>query len=149
MRLIISLMHIIPSRLCAGIYELQMPLEFRAVVNLGCLAGVERAKAGQLRGQDVDTFELSWLQFKTLASYQYLEPDSYKYVYLYHHRTATKSMWGFIVPAQKKGTIFVVDTVRSNQLPGLTMWQLRQKRRWVACAPGRRATRYPADIAPT
>ena len=134
-------MHIIPSRLCAGIYELQMPLEFRAVVNLGCLAGVERAKAGQLRGQDVDTFELSWLQFKTLASYQYLEPDSYKYVYLYHHRTATKSMWGFIVPAQKKGTIFVVDTVRSNQLPGLTNLYNNERASYMA-----RADRAPGVV---
>ena len=141
MRLILSLVHNIPSRLCAGIYELQMPLEFRAVVNLGCLAGVERAKAGQLRGQDVDTFELSWLQFKTLASYQYLEPDSYKYVYLYHHRTATKSMWGFIVPAQKKGTIFVVDTVRSNQLPGLATLYNNERASYLA-----RADRAPGVV---
>jgi hypothetical protein len=28
-----------------GIYELQLPLDFRAVVTLGCLAGVERGKA--------------------------------------------------------------------------------------------------------
>ena len=118
-----------------------MPLEFRAVVNLGCLAGVERAKAGQLRGQDVDTFELSWLQFKTLASYQYLEPDSYKYVYLYHHRTATKSMWGFIVPAQKKGTIFVVDTVRSNQLPGLATLYNNERASYLA-----RADRAPGVV---
>ena len=141
MRLIFTLVHSIPSRLCAGIYELQMPLEFRAVVNLGCLAGVERAKAGQLRGQDVDTFELSWLQFKTLASYQYLEPDSYKYVYLYHHRTATKSMWGFIVPAQKKGTIFVVDTVRSNQLPGLATLYNNERASYLA-----RADRAPGVV---
>ena len=141
MRLILSLVHNIPSRLSAGIYELQMPLEFRAVVNLGCLAGVERAKAGQLRGQDVDTFELSWLQFKTLASYQYLEPDSYKYVYLYHHRTATKSMWGFIVPAQKKGTIFVVDTVRSNQLPGLATLYNNERASYLA-----RADRAPGVV---
>ena len=84
------------------------------------MAGVERGKAQQLRGQDVDTFDLSWLQFKTLASYEYLEPGSYKYIYLYHHKTGSKSMWGLIVPGQKKGTIFVLDTVRSNQLPGLT-----------------------------
>ena len=103
-----------------GIYELQMPLDFRAVVNLGCLAGVERSKATQLRGQDVDTFELSWLQFKTLATYQYLEPNSFKYIYLYHHKTGNKAIWGLIIPAQKKGTVFVVDTVKSNQLPGLT-----------------------------
>jgi len=102
-----------------GIYELQLPLEFRAVTALGCLAGVERARARQLQGQDTDTFHLDWLQFKTLASYQYLEPGSYKYIYLYHHRQGSKALWGLLVPGQKKGTIFVVDTVRSNQLPSL------------------------------
>ena len=69
-----------------------MPLDFRAVVNLGCLAGVERSKAQQLRGQDIDTFELSWLQFKTLSSYQYLEPSSYKYIYLYHHKVSVEKL---------------------------------------------------------
>ena len=104
------------------------------MVNLGCLAGVERSKAGQLRGQDIDTFELSWLQFKTLASYHYLEPNSFKYIYLYHHKTGTKSMWGLIVPAQKKGTIFVLDTVRSNQLPGLTSLYNNERSSYMAKA---------------
>ena len=102
-----------------GIYELQLPLEFRAVVSLGCLAGVERGKARQLQGQDTDTFQLSWLQFKTLASYHYLEPGSYKYLYLYHHRQGSKALWGLLLPGQKKCTVWVQDTVRSNQLPSL------------------------------
>ena len=29
-------------------------------------------------------------------------------------------MWGLMIPSQKKGTVFVLDTVRSNQLPGLS-----------------------------
>ena len=33
---------------------------------------VEKNKAKQLQGQDVDTFDLDWLQFKTVASAQYL-----------------------------------------------------------------------------
>ncbi len=31
-----------------------------------------------------------------------------------------QAMWGLMVPGQKKGTVWVVDTVRSNQLPSLT-----------------------------
>jgi len=102
-----------------GIYELQVPLEFRALVDLGCLCVVQRSQAQQLKGQDIDTFDLDWLQFKTLASYPYLEPGSYKYIYLYHHKTQTKQMWGLFIPGQKKASIFVIDTVRSNQMPGL------------------------------
>ena len=41
-----------------GIYELQLPLAFLAVGTLGCLAGVNRGKARQLKGQDTETFQL-------------------------------------------------------------------------------------------
>ena len=102
-----------------GIYELQLPLEFRAVEKLGCLASVEKSKAKQLQGRDTDTFELSWMQFKSLASYHYLEPGSYKYIYLYHHRQGSKAIWGLMIPGTKRATVWVVDTVRSKQLPSL------------------------------
>jgi hypothetical protein len=32
------------------------------MVDLGCIASVERGKARQLAGQDIDTFDLDWLQ---------------------------------------------------------------------------------------
>ena len=35
---------------------------FRAMVDLGCITMVERGKAKQLAGQDIDTFDLDWLQ---------------------------------------------------------------------------------------
>jgi DNA polymerase epsilon subunit 1 len=59
------------------------------------------------------------VQFKTVASHQYLEPGTFKYIYLYHHRTQAKQLWGLFIPGQKRAAVFVVDTVRSNQLPSL------------------------------
>ena len=32
------------------------------MVDLGCITVVERGKAKQLAGQDIDTFDLDWLQ---------------------------------------------------------------------------------------
>ena len=61
----------------------------------------------------------SLFQFKTVASHQYLEPGTFKYIYLYHHRTQAKQLWGLFIPGLKRATVFVVDTVRSNQLPSL------------------------------
>ena len=63
-----------------GIYETQIPLEFRALVDLGCLCTVDKAKARELAasGGDIDTFDLSWLQFKTLAHYHYLPEGKLK-----------------------------------------------------------------------
>ncbi len=71
-----------------GIYETQVPPEFRAAVDLGCLCAVDKAKARQLAAHEdtADTFDLAWLQFKTLASYHYLPRGSYKTMFLYHHK---------------------------------------------------------------
>jgi hypothetical protein len=35
---------------------------FRVMVDLGCITMVERGRARQLTGQDIDTFDLDWLQ---------------------------------------------------------------------------------------
>ncbi len=105
-----------------GIYETQVPLDFRAMVDLGCLCAVDKHKARQLASSNpegADTFELSWLQFKTLATYHYLPQGSYKTVYLYQHKCGNKSIYGLFVPATKKASVFAVDTVRSNQMPNL------------------------------
>ena len=102
-----------------GIYETQVPLEFRALVDLGCLCVVDKAKARQLVN-DIDTFDLSWLQYKTLSHYPYLkDSQGLKSLYLYHHKVGNKAMYGLFNPAVKKGLVFVLDTVRSNQMPNL------------------------------
>ena len=33
---------------------------------------VEKGKAKQLAGQDIDTFDLDWLQFKPVTSFKYM-----------------------------------------------------------------------------
>ena len=45
---------------------------FRALCDIGCVAMVEKGKAKQLQGQDVDTFDLDWLQFKPVTSFKYM-----------------------------------------------------------------------------
>lgn len=35
--------------------------------------------------QEMETFELDHLDFRTLAQYSYLEPGTIKHLYLYHH----------------------------------------------------------------
>ena len=69
---------------------------------------------------DTDTFDLGWLQFKTLAHYPYLASDSFKILYFYHHKVGNKAFYGLFIPAAKKALIFGLDTVRSNQMPNLS-----------------------------
>ena len=104
-----------------GIYETQVPLDFRVLVDLGCLCAVDKQRARELAraSADVDTFELGWMQFKTLAHYHYLPERSFRTIYFYHHKVGNKALLGLFVPTAKKGSVFVVDTVRSNQMPNL------------------------------
>ena len=67
----------------------------------------------------LDTYDLHWLQFKTLSQYPYLASDSFKTLYLYHHKVGNKALIGLFLPSSKKAHIYVLDTVRSNQMPNL------------------------------
>lgn len=96
-------------------FYFQVPLDFRAIAQLGCVCVVDKF----LARADTDTFELGQLKFKTVAQYQYLETGSLHHVYLYHHRSGNKAMFGIFFNHSKKGHIFVLDTVRSNQMPNL------------------------------
>ena len=68
-----------------GVYETQVPLDFRALISIGCVCTVNREVVRSLGGMQTDTFELDHLDFRTLAQYSYLEPGAMKYLYLYHH----------------------------------------------------------------
>ncbi|KAK2153411.1 hypothetical protein LSH36_298g04118 [Paralvinella palmiformis] len=103
-----------------GVYETQVPLEFRALLRLGCVCMVNRQVARQLVGKETDTFDLEQLDFKTLAQFSYLELGSMKHLYLYHHVSGQKQMFGLFFPGSKRASIFVVDTVRTNQMPNMT-----------------------------
>ncbi|XP_064102350.1 DNA polymerase epsilon catalytic subunit A-like [Macrobrachium nipponense] len=98
-----------------GIYETQVPLEFRTIAQLGCVCIVDKA----LARPDTDTFEVQQLKFKTVAQYQYLDKDRLHHIYFYHHRSGNKAMFGLFFPKSKKSHVFVLDTVRSNQMPNM------------------------------
>lgn len=96
-----------------------MPLDFRVLVQLGCVCAVDRTQRS-LPTADTDSFQLSQLSFKTLAHHPYLESgiDTLKYIYVYHHKCGNKVMIAMFFPS-KKANFFVVDTVRTNQMPNL------------------------------
>ncbi|KAJ8379395.1 hypothetical protein SKAU_G00001730 [Synaphobranchus kaupii] len=82
-----------------GVYETQVPLLFRALA---------------------DTFDLEHLDMRSLAQFSYLEPGSVRHIYLYHHSQGHKALFGLFIPSQRKASVFVLDTVRSNQMPNLS-----------------------------
>ncbi|XP_036454918.1 DNA polymerase epsilon catalytic subunit A [Colossoma macropomum] len=103
-----------------GVYETQVPLLFRALVQLGCVCMVNKQVVRELAGREADTFDLEHLDMRSLAQFSYLEPGSVRHMYLYHHSQGHKALFGLFIPSQRKANVFVLDTVRSNQMPNLS-----------------------------
>ncbi|XP_073410903.1 DNA polymerase epsilon catalytic subunit A [Dendrobates tinctorius] len=103
-----------------GVYETQVPLLLRAVIQLGCVCMVNKQMVRHLSGKEADTFELDHLDMRSLAQYSYLEPGSIRHIYLYHNCQGNKALFGLFIPSQRKAAVFVLDTVRSNQMPNLS-----------------------------
>nr|XP_026494308.1 DNA polymerase epsilon catalytic subunit A [Vanessa tameamea] len=111
-----------------GIYETQMSLEFRVLMQLGCICAVDPQEARRLvqfGSNNMDTFKLSQLQFKSVAHQPYLQKQDgvspIKHIFLYQHSApnSSRSMWALILGPIKRGYIFVLDTVKTNQLPNM------------------------------
>ncbi|XP_055677958.1 DNA polymerase epsilon catalytic subunit 1 [Lutzomyia longipalpis] len=102
-----------------GIYETQTSLQFRTLVDLGCKCAVQK---GDRRRTNTDNFSLEQLEFRSDTNRTYLQNyGQLKKIFLYQHSSASgkREMWGVFVPATKKATILVLDTVRTNQMPNL------------------------------
>ncbi|XP_022817983.1 DNA polymerase epsilon catalytic subunit A [Spodoptera litura] len=128
------------SELCApeieGIYETQMSLEFRVLVQLGCICTVdpqEARKMIQFGSNNMDSFSLSQLQFKSVGLQPYLQKQDgvppVKHIYLYQHSAlnSSRSMWALILPPVKRAYIYVLDTVKTNQVPNMSTLYLAER----------------------
>ncbi|CAG5130840.1 unnamed protein product, partial [Candidula unifasciata] len=102
-----------------GVYETQVPLEFRALVKLGCLTTVNREFARSMEGRETDTFDVNNLNFRSVAQFPYLSQGSVKHLYLYHHKCGNKAIFGLFNPAGKSASVFVFDTAIGDQMPSL------------------------------
>lgn len=112
-----------------GIYETRMSLEFRVLVNLGCICIVDPQEARRLiqfGSNHMDTFTLKQLQFKTVVHQPYLQRQDdappVKHIYLYQHTgiNTSRGMWALICGPTNKGYIYVLDTVKTNQMPNMS-----------------------------
>ncbi|XP_048467692.1 DNA polymerase epsilon catalytic subunit A [Rhincodon typus] len=48
-----------------------------------------------------------------------LKEGSIRHIYFYHNAQGNKALFGLFIPSQRKASVFVLDTVRSNQMPNL------------------------------
>ncbi|XP_071842244.1 DNA polymerase epsilon catalytic subunit A-like isoform X2 [Apostichopus japonicus] len=111
-----------------GVYETQVPLDFRALVNLGCVCQVNRDYARFLAGKELETFDLPQLEFRTVAQFAYLPADSFRRIFLYHHVSGTKMICSLFFSTASNASIFALDSVRDNNMGNLkNAYQLERR----------------------
>lgn len=125
-----------------GIYETQVPLMFRALIQIGCLCQVSSDYRKSSKSKETDSFELDSLEFRTLAQADYLNSGSLKHIYLYHYSQDSRSMFGLFIPGSREAHVYVVDRARVDNLPDLKL--LYNKERKAKIDKGTDAERIPA-----
>ncbi|XP_067207203.1 DNA polymerase epsilon catalytic subunit 1 isoform X2 [Linepithema humile] len=113
-----------------GIYETQVSLEFRAIMQLGCVCAVD-PRAARRMADGADTFTLDQLEFKSIAVQHYFKrAESINYIFLYHHWSSNRqrALWGLFLNASRKSHIFVLDSVASNQLPNMNVLYSQERK---------------------
>ncbi|KAF9330439.1 DNA polymerase epsilon catalytic subunit [Podila minutissima] len=101
-----------------GVYETQLPLLYRAIINMSCVCSVSnRAKRGLDEG-----FELGDLKPESQDKASYLKDDkSLNYLYLYHATTDTRHLFALYSSVHSRVYVFVVDAPgQKGQMPNMS-----------------------------
>eukprot|EP00039_Didymoeca_costata_P008145 m.108515 g.108515 ORF g.108515 m.108515 type:complete len:2231 (-) comp13968_c0_seq1:73-6765(-) len=102
-----------------GVYETQVPLLWRAIVDMGCVTVVnQQAIRDRANGKSNGNFNLSDLDMKTVKECPYLEDGGgVEKIFLHHNSAGNRSLFGLFLPPTKTATLCVVDPGRNNQIP--------------------------------
>lgn len=117
-----------------GIYETQMSLEFRALIQLGCICSVQRSVARDIAAKksttNLDNFSIEQLETRSLSQQPYLVAGgNLKRLFLYQHCSSNgkRELWGLFIPAIKRAIVICLDTVRTNQMPTMKNFYLSER----------------------
>ncbi|XP_058761674.1 DNA polymerase epsilon catalytic subunit A-like isoform X2 [Vicia villosa] len=95
-----------------GIYETKVPLEFNAIVQLGCVCKVDKtAKKRSLQ----EPWNLSELHMKTTTECAYLE-QSIPFFYLYHSISEGRAIYVGYFPGSQAITFVVVNPYQNKDI---------------------------------
>ncbi|VDP90350.1 unnamed protein product [Echinostoma caproni] len=139
-----------------GVYELNMPSLFRALMRLGCLCKVDRESLkSSYPGASLEeaVFHLDHLRFCSLAQHPYLSTKAFRHAFLFHfqqpspgpvatgRRDAIRQLYLLVVPWMACGYVCLIDSARVNQLPDLPTLYARQRAKLVGAS-------QPSDFPP-
>ncbi|XP_026665327.2 DNA polymerase epsilon catalytic subunit A isoform X2 [Phoenix dactylifera] len=95
-----------------GIYETNVPLEFTAILEIGCVCKVD--KTAKLRNLQ-DGWKLSELHMKTTAECSYLE-QTLSFFYLYHSMSEGRAIYVIYFPVSYTIFAVVVNPFQNKEL---------------------------------
>ncbi|EHA8586834.1 hypothetical protein COCNU_scaffold001050G000020 [Cocos nucifera] len=95
-----------------GIYETNVPLEFSAILQIGCVCKVD--KAARLRNLQ-DGWNVSELHMKTTAECSYLE-QTISFFYLYHSMSEGRAIYVIYFPVSSTIFAVVVNPFQNKEL---------------------------------
>lgn len=112
-----------------GIYEMNVPLMFRAFMNLGCICGLRKG----ISKNDFDTFDLNEVEIKSDKTYLESSFQHLKTLYIFAHYSASKQIMGLFIPSNQTAKIFILDTIRTNNMPNLSNLLNVEKEKRLKC----------------
>ncbi|CAI9105576.1 OLC1v1004524C1 [Oldenlandia corymbosa var. corymbosa] len=95
-----------------GIYETRVPLEFNAILQLGCVCKVDKKAK---KRSDQDSWTLNELHMKTTTECAYLE-QSLSFFYLYHSMSESRAIYVGYFPASRSISVLVVNPFQNKEL---------------------------------
>ncbi|KAK1323653.1 DNA polymerase epsilon catalytic subunit A [Acorus calamus] len=106
-----------------GIYETKVPLEYGAILQIGCVCKVDRgAKSRNVQ----DGWTLSELQMKTTAECSYLA-QAISFFYLYHSFSEGRGIHVIYFPVSSTVNVLVVNPFQNKELsPSILEKQFRE-----------------------
>lgn len=97
-----------------GVYETQVPLNVRAMLELGCVCTFDETQRGVLGKGLEQGFDLSTLR-TVLPKHPYLKSASMSYASLYHISAGERQIYALISSTKPEAQIVVVNRTRTEQ----------------------------------
>lgn len=108
-----------------GIYETKVPLEYNAILQIGCVCKVDR---GAKQRNVQEGWYLSELHMKTTTECSYLD-QAMPFFYLYHSMSDGRAIYVVYIPASSTIFVVVVNPFQNKELSP----SLLEKQFWEAC----------------
>ncbi|CAF2668118.1 unnamed protein product [Rotaria sp. Silwood2] len=100
-----------------GVYEMNVPLDFRLLVTLGCICSLRKE---QYRTNILSNlYQYDELEFLSLSEQTYLQAGTLQCIYLYIHQDNGKLFIALFIPNNCRVFIGILDSIRENHMPNL------------------------------